>query len=648
MRFLSRGLLIFLFLTLTIVVNAGVSSAVTMNEIRIDQPGTDNDEYIELSGTPGESLNGVSLIVIGDASTAGLGGGVECIVDFDGYSIQSDGFFLVAETTYTLGGTVDMVANLNFENSDNVTFLLVTNRNDSLNVGSGYGGSDVDQDDDGVIDASGDYGGDGGDDGAPWTSILDSVALVETVGSGDLIYSTTTVGPDGSYVPGHVYLCPDVAGTWKIGQFTTGVDDTPGAANPSCLSPAPDFTNEVRVPCTPVVGQTATVTAMVTNATSAEVHYTVNGGTETVLSMSVTATSGDTTTFETTLPGQSNNGDLVEYFVRAYNANPDTTDGHNQGYFVGTVNIGDVRVNDANGYNIYRYYGVRFTGTATVPYGVFSSTNTDYYMQDATGGINVFQFGAHSVHPNLGDNITVAGALDQYRGKLEVSPAGPCDTLMVEINGPGTPPEAKLVDTCTLGEAEEGQLVRMKIVQLPADADTLEGNTSYWVRNCYPDSIQMFVDADTDIPGTVATSQYIDVVGIAGQYDYSAPYDGSYQIIPRFASDLTFLTTTGLGDRSNRPVARLLQNSPNPFRRNTEIRYTVPSGAGAEVQVPVKLRVFDIHGRVVATLVDGLQSPGEKSVNLSREALNGAGDGIYFYQLKVGNETFTRKLVLAQ
>ncbi len=37
-----------------------------LNELRLEQPGADNDEYIEIAGTAGESLSGVSIVVIGD------------------------------------------------------------------------------------------------------------------------------------------------------------------------------------------------------------------------------------------------------------------------------------------------------------------------------------------------------------------------------------------------------------------------------------------------------------------------------------------------------------------------------------------------------------------------------------------------------
>ncbi|MFO0873233.1 MAG: hypothetical protein U0575_04595 [Phycisphaerales bacterium] len=195
---------------------------VVINEIRIDQTGTDNDEYFELRGTPGSSLAGLSYIVIGDpddTATNTNSGVIEAVVSLDGYAINANGFFLVAEDDNTLGAVADLLATLDFENSDNVTHLLVQGF-------TGAVGDDLDTDDDGTLDVT------------PWTSVVDSVALIETAPpptpGNEWVYSTTTVGPEGSFVPGHVYRCtPD--GNWQIGPFdpATGVD-TPGATNAVC------------------------------------------------------------------------------------------------------------------------------------------------------------------------------------------------------------------------------------------------------------------------------------------------------------------------------------------------------------------------------------------------------------------------------
>lgn len=192
--------------------------ALSINEIRIDQPGTDNDEYFELAGDPGESLNGLSYIVIGDGS--GESGVIESVVALDGLSLNPAGLFTVAESTFGLGGA-NLTALLNFENSDNVTHLLV----DGFTA---VDGEDLDTDDDGILDSQ------------PWSRVVDSVALVESVTSGEQIYSANTVGPDGTFVPGHVFRQPDASGGWQIGQFdTSGGEDTPGFPNSSDNPPPP-------------------------------------------------------------------------------------------------------------------------------------------------------------------------------------------------------------------------------------------------------------------------------------------------------------------------------------------------------------------------------------------------------------------------
>jgi hypothetical protein len=196
-----------------------------INEVRIDQSGDDTDEYFELVGTPGSSLAGISYIVIGD-SAAGGSGVVEAWVILSPYFIKPSGFFLAVENTFSLPGTPNLYTDLVFENSDNVTHLLVMNF-------QGQVGDDLDFDDDGILDLM------------PWDGDpIDCVAVVGpgTPGvDGDHVYCATQVGPNGDFVPGQVYLCdPDL--TWKIGEYeisTPPLTDTPGAINTSCAFAPP-------------------------------------------------------------------------------------------------------------------------------------------------------------------------------------------------------------------------------------------------------------------------------------------------------------------------------------------------------------------------------------------------------------------------
>ncbi len=205
---------------LLVVLAAPALAQPQLNEIRTDQSGTDNDEYFELIGTPSSSLDGYTYLVIGDGSGSGT---IEEVTDLTGLTIPASGFFVAAEGTFTLA-TPDLTTDLNFENSDNVTHLLVSGF-------SGSNGQDLDPDDDGDLDIT------------PWTQIDDCVALIETVGSGEETYCATTNGPDGTFVPSHSYDCP--AG-WEIGAFAPlGTDDTPGTANP-CVGVTSITLNEIR------------------------------------------------------------------------------------------------------------------------------------------------------------------------------------------------------------------------------------------------------------------------------------------------------------------------------------------------------------------------------------------------------------------
>ncbi|MHC4093324.1 MAG: hypothetical protein ACYSVY_24150, partial [Planctomycetota bacterium] len=199
-------------------ITCDVTADLAINEIRIDQPGNDDDEYFELNGDPGLSLLGLTYLVIGDGT--GGSGTIEAVVDLTGSAIPVDGYFLAAEDNDTFGAAADLQTSLNFENSDNVTHVLVVGF-----VGSN--GDDLDIDDDGVLDVT------------PWAAIHDLIALVEEenppVGT-EFHYGDsgagTAIGPDGTFVPGHVFRLPNGSGPWQIGSFdpATG-NDTPGEAN---------------------------------------------------------------------------------------------------------------------------------------------------------------------------------------------------------------------------------------------------------------------------------------------------------------------------------------------------------------------------------------------------------------------------------
>ncbi|MCP5022874.1 MAG: hypothetical protein GY930_14010 [bacterium] len=205
---------------------ASAGSQVSINEIRIDQVSSDTDEFFEIVGAPGLSLNNLTYIVIGD-SPAGGSGVIEAVVHLGGQTIGASGYFVAGESTLTTG-VPDLVTTLNFENGDNVTHMLVAGF-------TGADGDDLDTDDDGTFDVT------------PWSTAEDTVSLVQSLTSGSLFYSNTIVGPDGLHVPGHVSI---IADNWEIGAFEISYEDTPGRLNAIatgttfCDPAEPNFTGE--------------------------------------------------------------------------------------------------------------------------------------------------------------------------------------------------------------------------------------------------------------------------------------------------------------------------------------------------------------------------------------------------------------------
>jgi len=95
---------------------------------------------------------------------------------------------------------------------------------------------------------------------------------------------------------------------------------------------------------------------------------------------------------------------------------------------------------------------------------------------------------------------------------------------------------------------------------------------------------------------------------------------------------------TSVSDRTSPPGQYTLeQNYPNPFNPITSIRYQMARPG------LVSLRVYDLSGRELATLVNELQQTGSYSIPFRGDQ---HASGIYFYTLRVGTYSVTKKMLL--
>jgi len=120
-----------------------------------------------------------------------------------------------------------------------------------------------------------------------------------------------------------------------------------------------------------------------------------------------------------------------------------------------------------------------------------------------------------------------------------------------------------------------------------------------------------------------------------------APWRADYASMPGVAGFL--LNLGGSTGVATRPAGRipvnmtLEQNYPNPFNPETRIRFALPA------QGSVRIRVFDLLGKEVASLADGVFSAGEHVVTFSGKDLP---SGVYFYALEAAGSCEIRKMML--
>ena len=104
----------------------------------------------------------------------------------------------------------------------------------------------------------------------------------------------------------------------------------------------------------------------------------------------------------------------------------------------------------------------------------------------------------------------------------------------------------------------------------------------------------------------------------------------------KFAGDLSTAIASHQ-DHVQPQVFQLLQNYPNPFNPRTTIAYSIPLSGFVE------LKIYNVLGREIQTLVNDFRQAGSYSFDFDASQLS---NGVYFYQLKVGNRFSETKKML--
>jgi len=186
-----------------------------------------------------------------------------------------------------------------------------------------------------------------------------------------------------------------------------------------------------------------------------------------------------------------------------------------------------------------------------------------------------------------------------------------------------------------VAEAHEAMLVQFNNVVI-VDNDAGFGEWRFSSDGTMENSV-LADDASQAIPRDYAATNLengMSLEYIRGIWWYSF---GNYKLVPEDTTDIKIVGTAA--EEVQPGTLALEANYPNPFREKTEIGFSLDRSR------TVQLEVFDVMGRKVATLVNGVKPAGVHRVSLDAQGLPA---GVYFYRLAAGDQVFVRQMMIVK
>ncbi len=262
---------------------------------------------------------------------------------------------------------------------------------------------------------------------------------------------------------------------------------------------------------------------------------------------------------------------------------------------------------------------VTVEGVATMYTGGFfaGSTGNKFYLQDETGGIQIFvPDGQGQVDVHIGDRVRVTGLIEPYRDSLELIPAVlPEDVELLDVPGPPEPLPVTVEDVNN-SDAILGELVVIEGTALAVEEFSFDYQVQ--IDQGTGDAATILIEKDTDVTvEQMEVGQNYRIVGI------SEFYQGVRQVKPRVQSDIVEIIP---------PVVLLEMQTVNTAQPGAVLTYTitaanytaepltnvlieleVPGGAANALQVQPDENGISANGNVIWQ-VEGLAAEGGTAV----------------------------------
>lgn len=424
------------------------------------------------------------------------------------------------------------------------------------------------------------------------------------------------------------------------------------------IVPAPSITNVARLDTFPTSTSTVTVKAKITSLastiTSTDLYYAVDG----VFAGKLAMTTSDSI-YSATIPAANKDSAVVSFYIRAANGDGKVSvspaDTIGERHFYVTHNrpliIQDVQ------FTPYKKGSSYLANYVTVR-GIATSDRKDYgaiHLQNGTGqwsGVRIISRNSKDSVIRRGDDLTVRGYVREQFDLTVI------DSISFTVNSSNNavpaPSKVKAGDVKTggaLAEAYESVLLKLDSVYVVNLNEDAVSNSNFGEFGILEDSSKTSgLRVDDFNPGrlpytndTARTKGKIQLhrkdyfLSIVGPLDYSF---SNFKLLPRDSADYVGYKTVTSVHRYNdmKPTQFVLdQNYPNPFNPSTTIRYSLPAMSH------VVLKIYNIIGQEVATLVDASQSAGNYAVSFNASKLS---SGVYFYKLESATFTSIKKMML--
>ncbi|MCL2064149.1 MAG: hypothetical protein FWG98_07235 [Candidatus Cloacimonetes bacterium] len=297
----------------------------------------------------------------------------------------------------------------------------------------------------------------------------------------------------------------------------------------------------------------ATVTYTGTSSISVNLVYSLDGVSQDDIVMQNSGGGIYTSSIPASLNGNNtrlDNGVRVEYRIKVlYGSGESILSEEERRFFVGTTPIIKLRDNLTNGMPTYQGYIVRIQGIALNSEGVISNVATDFFLQDATGGVGVYTTVAGFTDAVEGEEYVVEGVLEQFNGRLQIlHSTATLPTIFSITHIPlGTIPQPEpftntinYFTTYSTAENYEGSLIEIKDVELapnitwPTSGGTVSVNLTDGTGTIALRVVPSMFSAEPSFPA--------DIVAILSQFSNSLPHHDGYQLFVRNSDDITSTT----------------------------------------------------------------------------------------------------------